>query len=337
MKKILSIIIISVLLLTVCGCGSKGNNGDNNKPDNQSSSPSSSAVDSSADGTTSGETAMYTEKDGVCIVGNKDDITTFAIFSDAHIGQNKVYKRNLEAAIEWVNNTQAVDFTCFLGDNLDNGYYNQTGVTEVQLADFNDAIKLFKKPYFVLKGNHDHAVAQFNENYAIECGDVVFIGFFASYYTMDPDEILKSNGRVSQFTLKWLEETLAKCKGKRVILACHYSIVVDQPGFTAPIPKAQAVPKRNLAWVDFGREKILELAEQYHIELYFNGHEHNGNLPTGTAGIMTDFNIGSIGPGRVFALVTVDDEKAVVELRKANQGDTVVKSIEYKFKKAIVK
>ena len=70
-------------------------------------------------------------------------------------------------------------------------------------------------------------------------------------------------------------------------------------------------------------------------ELYFNGHEHNANMPTGTAGIMTDFNIGSIGPGRVFALVTVDDEKAVVELRKANQADTVIKTVEYKFKNSI--
>lgn len=331
MRKILSLIIISVLLLTICGCGDKSS--DNTLPPNSSSekAPTSSEQNVSGD-----DTSTYTEKDGVYVVQNKDDVTTFAIFSDAHIGQSKIYKRNLETAIEWVNKTESVDFTCFLGDNLDNGYYNKTGVTEAQLADFNDAVKLFKKPYFVLKGNHDHAVAQFNENYIVECGDVVFIGFFASYYTMDPDEILKSNGRVSAFTLKWLEESLKKCKGKRIILACHYSIVVDQPGFTAPIPKAQPVPKRNLAMVDFGREKILELAEQYNIELYFNGHEHNGNLPTGTAGIMTDFNIGSVGPGRVFALVTVDSEKAVVELRKSNQGDTVIKTVEYKFKSSIV-
>ena len=330
MRKILSFIIILVLLMTICGCGSKGSTITNN-----ASSSSDDTI--SSDEVTSTDVPIYTEKDGVYVVQNKDDVTTFAIFSDAHIGQNKIHKRNLETAIEWVNETEAVDFTSFLGDNLDNGYYNQTGVTEAQLADFNDAVKLFKKPYFVLKGNHDHAVEQFNQNYAVQCGDVVFIGFFASYYTMDPENILKSNGRVSQFTLKWLEETLAKCKGKRVILACHYSIVVDQPGFTAPIPKAQPVPKRDLAWVDFGREKILELAEQYNIELYFNGHEHNVNMPTGTAGIMTNFNIGSIGPGKVFALVTVDNEKAVVELRKANQADTVIKTVEYKFKKLIFK
>ncbi|MEE1197698.1 MAG: metallophosphoesterase [Acutalibacteraceae bacterium] len=322
MRKILSLVII-FLLMTVCGCG------------NTTNTQSSSVDTISSDDVTSTDIPIYTEKDGVYVVENKDDVTTFAIFSDAHIGQSKVHKRNLETAIEWVNKAESVDFTCFLGDNLDNGYYNQAGVTEAQLADFNDAVKLFKKPYFVLKGNHDHAVAEFKDNYVVQCGDVAFIGFFASYYTMDPENILKSNGRVSQFTLKWLEETLAKCKGKRVILACHYSIVVDQPGFTAPIPKAQPVPKRDLAWVDFGREKILELAEQYNIELYFNGHEHNGNMPTGTAGIMTDFNIGSIGPGKVFALVTVDSEKATVELRKANQADTVIKTVEYKFKNSI--
>ncbi len=327
MKRFISVFMVLILLLSVCGCKTTEDDGD-------FSAPSSSATDAYAnaiDGLT------YDKEDGTHVVKNNDDITSFAIFSDSHIGQKKVFSRTLERAIEWVNNTDYVDFTFFLGDNIDNGYYNSTGVSESQVEQFYKSTALFKKPYFVIQGNHDPRVPQFEKNMVVECGDVTLVGFFADYYTMDPDNIYKSNGRVSQFQLDWLEDALAKCKGKRVILACHYSIVVDDKNFTAPIPEAQPVPKRDLECVDFGREKILEFAEKYNIELYFNGHEHNDSMPTGVAGTMTDFNIGSLGNEGLFAVVTVDDVKAVVELRNANHTDEVIKTVEYKFTREIVK
>lgn len=325
MRKSIACFMTFVLLFAVCGCNTSEN-------DTDSSSPSSSetAVDAI-------DTLTYDKEDGTHVVKNNDDITSFAIFSDPHIGQKKVFSRTLERAIEWVNNTDYVDFTFFLGDNVDDGYYNTVGVSEAQVELFYKSTALFKKPYFVIKGNHDVNVPQFEKNTVVECGDVALVGFFADYYTMDPDDIYKSNGRVSQFQLDWLEGALAKCKGKRVILACHYSIVIDDANFTAPIPESQPVPKRDLATIDFGREKILELAKKYNIELYFNGHEHNQNMPTGVADTLTDFNIGSLGNSGLFAVVTVDDEKAVVELRNSNNADKIIKTVEYKFTRSIVK
>lgn len=323
MKKFLAALLAFILLLTVVGCKAQVDE-DNSSTD-------------SNDKQASVEELYYDKEDGTHVVKNDDDITSFAIFSDSHIGQKKVFRRTLDRAIEWVNNTDYVDFTFFLGDNVDNGYYNEAGVSEAHVKTFYEATSLFQKPYFVIRGNHDVRVPRFEENLIVECGDVALIGFFADYYTMDPDNIYDSNGKVPEDNLKWLEEAFEKCKGKRVILACHYSVVVGDNNFSAPIPEAQAVPKRNLEWVDFGREKILELAEQNNVELYFNGHEHNTECPSGTAGSMTDFNIGSLGNHGIFAVVTVDDEKAVIEIRNANDSETVIKSTEYTFTRDIVK
>lgn len=316
MKKYISIFLTFIMILTLSAC----------KKTETPAEPSTGDQNINTE-----NQASYDTEDGTHIVVNKDDVTSFAIFSDSHIGQRAVFKRTLERAIEWANANDDLDFVFFLGDNVDNGYYEKAEVSAEQVKTFFSVTSALEKPFYAVHGNHDFRVREFESNCVIQCGDVALVSFFADYYTKDPSDIYDSNGRVSQTQLELLEKNLAKCSGKRVILACHYSIVVGDENFNNPIDVAQPVPARDLDMVDFGREKILELAEKYNVELYFNGHEHNPNMPTGVAGTMTDFNIGSLGNQGVFVLVTVDSNKAIVELRNAEKSGEVIKTVEYTF------
>ncbi len=319
MKKIMAVFTIFALVFLMTGCGDKSEV----KKENISSTSNSSVVT---------EKNYYEKEDGTHVVKSNDGKVKFAIFSDSHIGQRPIFKRALERAVTYVNETDDFDFTLFLGDNIDDGYYQDANTSPSQLKILNDTASKLNKPYYMLAGNHDANTPQFEHKMIIECGDVAIIGFFADYYTFDPEDIYSSNGRVDDAMLVWLEEAFEKCNGKRIILACHYSIA-EGKNFYAPIPHAQPVPKRDLVWVDFGREKILELAEKYGAELYFNGHEHQTDLPVGTAGTLTNFSIGSLGNHGFFAVVTVDKERAVVELKNANNTDEVIKTVEYVFEK----
>ncbi len=318
MKKLMAIFTTFVLLLVMSAC-------DNNITQT-SSGESSTITESEAENKQS-----YDKEDGTHVVINNDDRVKFAIFADSHIGQRTIFNRKLERAITYVNENEDFDFTLFLGDNIDDGYYKDNETSPSQLATLNKIANNFNTPYYMLAGNHDANTPQFEHKMIIECGEVAVIGFFANYYMFDPEDIYTSNGRVDAEMLQWLEGAFEKCRGKRIILACHYSIVEGE-NFSAPIPHAQPVPKRNLDYVDFGREKILELAEKYNAELYFNGHEHQTDLPVGTAGVLTDFSLGSLGNHGLFAEVTVDKNKAVVELKDANNTDKTLKKVEYAFK-----
>ncbi len=316
MKRIVAVLMALMLTVAFCGCQEK---------------PS---TESETQGTESGGQSVVNRDGGTHILDNNDGAVKFAVFADSHIGQSEKHTKTVEKAIAEVNKIGDLDFTLFLGDNIDNGYYySGEDISAGQLSLFYEAAARLNKPYYVISGNHDANTTKFEKDMIIECGDVAIIGFFANYYTFDPDKIYDSNGKVSAGMLMWLEKAFEQCKGKRIILACHYSIAEeDGEKFSAPIPPAQPVPQRDEEMVDFGREKILELAEKYNAELYFNGHEHKADMPTGTAGVLTNFNIGSVGNQGLYAIVTVDKSKATIELKDTDCDGNTVKAVEYIFK-----
>ncbi len=315
MKRLLAVLLCAAMLLVLSAC--KEN------------------IQSPANGETPSNTdkLSYDLEDGTHVVKNKDGEVVFAVLPDMHIGKIKRTTRTMERVIKWTNEND-VDFSVFLGDNIETGYERRDPVTVSLFEEFMDSAKLFEKPYYVIKGNHDPHIPEFETNTLITCGDVAFIGFNAGYYMTDPNDSLKNNGLVKPTTLQWLEQTLEKCKGKRVVLGCHFSISEDA-GFLAPIRTAGPVEAKGEEYVDFGREKILELAEKYNIELYFSGHEHNADNITGKAGIMTNWNLASVGVNEIFALVRISDIKAVIEFRDANDGSKIIRTDEYAFQRAV--
>lgn len=308
MKRI--VLILLVVVFALVGCASPTD------PQNTGSENSSSV---------STQSGSVTEKDEeVYTVANTSDTTTFAIFSDTHIGEEMRHVRTLKQVGEWVNSKDNINFVLFLGDNIHYGYAANKTLTQSQLDLFNKYAPTLKKPYFVLRGNHDPDVMEFEDKMLIECGNTNVLCFFADYFQTDPNDSLQNTGKVSPAMLKWIEEALEKSKGKRVIFACHYAIAdKDGTNFTSPI-----LPKTDEN--DFGREKLLELAEKYDVELYFNGHEHNKNCPSATVGNLTNFNIGKFT--NVFAVVSVSDSGAVIEIHDSDSPETVIKTTEYTFK-----
>ncbi len=312
MKKFLSLILTVIFLVLAAGC-------NQNNPIDGDKSPS---------GTTSDTTASAVDEGEFHMISNSNSITSFAIIADAHIGKDEVFADTLGKTVEWINKNDNIKFVLYTGDNINNGYYHIPNNKEVSL--FQQINSNLSVPYYAIRGNHDPAVNEFERNTYIECGDVVVIGFYAEFYVKNQAEFPKNNGYVYPEDLAWIEKALERARGKRVILSCHHSIVES---FSYPICAAGPVPEKNLDWVDFGREKILDLAEKNDIELYFNGHEHYRDAKMGTAGCLTDYSLPALGEQRQFTVVTVSPDKAVIEIRDARRGDEVEKSYEYKFVK----
>ncbi len=324
MKKIISFLLVLVLIFTVCGCS--GVHNEENK-DNKDDKVNKDSVSVTSDNTSSqSSSSIY------------DDGVTFAIFTDAHVGPDKFNNFRVKNAVEWVNNTEEVDFAVFLGDNIHDGRENDEELYRGQLAIFNEIVSEFEKPYYYLKGNHDEIVDEFPEHFVVECGDVAFIGIqilYKKHYNIGAS-IMRCFPTIEQKELEWLEQTLKKCKGKRIIMGAHFSLVNGDPHFIEPLRPEMSSEETGREAVNFGREKVLELAEQYNVELYFNGHEHNRDVPNGVAGTMIDFNLGSLGGDGVFAVVTVKEKNAIIQIK--NTGiNGLVKKIDYQFRFDIVK
>ena len=316
MKKILCILLSLVLVLSVCGCSEQKNKDKKDNTSNDSAKDNTSSVFNS-----------YVDPDGV----------SFAIFTDAHIGASEYHKTRLMSAIEWVNAAEEVDFAVFLGDNIHSGY-TETDLAKEQVAKFKEITSGFEKPYYYLRGNHDEAINDFPEHFVVECGDVAFIGIqilYKKHYNIGAF-IMRCFPTIEQKELEWIEETLEKCKGKRIIMGAHFAIVNDNPYFNEPLVAEWSPEQTGREAVNFGREKLLELAEKYNVEIFFNGHEHNRDVPNGVAGTMIDFNLGSLGCDGVFAVVTVKADRAIIQIR--NTGiNGLVKKIDYQFRFDIVK
>ncbi|MBO5725597.1 MAG: metallophosphoesterase [Clostridia bacterium] len=303
MKKIIALLLVLVMTAMVCGCGEKS----------------------------------YQKEDGTNVVTTYKDGVSFAIFTDAHVGASESHNFRVTKAVEFVNQTDYIDFAVFLGDNIHSGY-TETDLAKEQVAKFKEITSGFEKPYYYLRGNHDEVVYDFPEHFVVECGDVAFLGIqivYKEHYNIGVS-MMRCFPTIEQKELEWIEETLAKCKGKRIIMGAHFAIVNDNPHFKEPLVAEWSPEQTGREAVNFGREKLLELAEKYNVEIFFNGHEHNRDVPNGVAGTMIDFNLGSIGGDGVYSVVTVEEDKAIIEIRDLNV-DGIRKKLDYQFRFDIVK
>ncbi len=316
MRRIASIILSIIIMTGFCGCA---NNSFEAQPSEQYSNTANSGENLSTNTNDEGEFHM---------IPNSNSSTSFVIIADSHIGKNDVFSDTLNKTIDWINKNEQINFVLYTGDNIDDGFVVKPN--NPQIKTFFEINNTLNVPYYAIRGNHDPAVNEFEKNTYIECGDTVIIGFNAEFYVKVQAEFPKNNGYVYPEDIEWLEGAFERANGKRIILACHHSIVED---FKYPICAAGPVPEKNLEWVDFGREKILELAEKYNIELYFNGHEHEKDAVFGKAGPLTDYSLPALGEQRQFTVVTVNSDKAIIEIHNARRGDEIVKSYEYIFVK----
>jgi hypothetical protein len=107
------------------------------------------------------------------------------------------------------------------------------------------------------------------------------------------EDTVWSTGVVSADTLAWIEEQLQNSEATHNILMCHYSIVEDLTYADFKWWIRDSFTAANDLVYDGHKDDILALANTYGAKLYLSGHEHNANFPTGTAGVLTNLNIGS--------------------------------------------
>jgi predicted phosphodiesterase len=165
-----------------------------------------------------------------------------------------------------------------------------------------------------IQGNHDTGVEDFYRECSFKSGDTRFITFFASYIALPaPPGKFRSTAKISDESVAFVEREMAAAAAdpaiRHIVLACHWTIVLDNPNFKWPIFDAC---KEN-GFSD-NRKRILEIAAKYGCDLYINGHEHNPNYPVGKAGTMNVINCGTVTAqsGKAsFAIVEIRDDKAV--------------------------
>ena len=162
-----------------------------------------------------------------------------------------------------------------------------------------------------IQGNHDTGVEDFYRECSFKCGDTRFITFFASYVSLPaPPGKFRSTGKISDEAVAFIEREAAAAAAdpaiRHIVLACHWTIVLDDPNFKWPIFDAC---KEN-GFSD-NRKKVLAIAEKYGCDLFLNGHEHNGKFPVGKAGTMSVVNCGSVTGSASFAVFEMHDDKAV--------------------------
>lgn len=230
----------------------------------------------------------------------KDYLTRFMLASDTHIGYESWGNYSaLNKLFEKLNIAKDLDFAMFTGDSLDSGYTNTPDIMSSQLAQFKATTSLYKGDKKVFAGNHDKGVSEFEHHGVIDINGVRIIYFWADYQEISAEPRV-STGLVSNEEITWIETQLQQSKAKHNILVCHYAIADVDADFIWSI-------------LDTGnKQAILTLAETYGVKLYINGHEHNYNYPTKTAGVMTNINGGSLL--HRFSIVTIKDTEAVFDV-----------------------
>ena len=176
-----------------------------------------------------------------------------------------------------------------------------------------------------IQGNHDTGCPAFYRECAFQCGGVRFITFFASYVGLNaPPGKYRSTAKIDDAALAFVEREMKAAAAdpeiRHIVLACHWSIVKDDPkNFRWPLLDGHV---ENGVVINDNRNKLLALCEKYGCDLYLHGHEHNGTWPSGRTGCVTDVNCGTVTAapemsasdresGGAFAIVEMSDDKAV--------------------------
>lgn len=188
---------------------------------------------------------------------------SFGALSDVHY-QSDTAQEDFHRALNYLNNTENVAFTCVCGDLTDNG-------TATELTAYKNAVATYSanKPVYSIMGNHDArgnlytTIQQYTGNpyyYSIEYGNDVFIfvgaiaDWSANIFTVEE--------------LQWLYETLEANRNKRCFVFEHYR---PQDG----CGNALGIYYRTYDdWDGYCAEVFESLMKHYHNVILFHGHSH---------------------------------------------------------------
>lgn len=258
-------------------------------------------------------------------------LSRFALMSDTHVGVRYQWGDYgwLYSAYDHIGRIHAekpLDFVAELGDNIDDGYaasYQpdyEVYLEAVKHLTICDPVNPIENrapgtiPHYEIQGNHDTSMdTRFfrNRMWYTETSEgerVYYIAFFTQYggYPLIPYEIVgnyeayRSYGVITDETVEFVEKSICQAvqeKAAHIVLLCHFGIARE---LYAPI-----LPETGLG-------KLALLCRKYHIQLYFNGHEHNKG-----------YNLYRFNGIYDYDAAMTKDRYAIVEIKKHSADVTI--------------
>lgn len=146
--------------------------------------------------------------------------TRIALLCDLHVSPGNHNEKKLQEVIEEIN-ADPTQIVVVAGDISNEG-------SDEELRAVKQALDALKKPQFVIPGNHEDQWSQSackrfndiwgNDRFVTELDGMVIVGINCGPYMKAAD------GHIKREDLTWLDETLSKHQGKRVISVNHYPI-----------------------------------------------------------------------------------------------------------------
>ena len=203
-------------------------------------------------------------------LGNK--LYSFGALADVHVIANTYSDTKFRKALDYLNNTEKVAFTCIAGD------LTGTGTAE-QFENYKEAVEAYSPnvPVYEITGNHDcqdptvapfltlESTKQYTRSdlyYSFTHGNDLFIMFGMSGWSAYTGTIF-THGQ-----LQWLYETLEANRNKRCFVFEHCPRF-DGSGKVA----GWKDPTGNLLMGDEG-ECFKSLMSHYKNVTWFHGHSH---------------------------------------------------------------
>ena len=174
-----------------------------------------------------------------------------AVLSDTHVTPGNETDAALRKAVTEINASD-VDVVVLNGDLTNEG-------SDEQLRNIKQIVDGFKKPFYVIPGNHENNWSQSAcktfvdlwgaDRFIFEVGDLVVAGVNCGPFMKMGD------GHIKQEDLLWLDENLKTrmTEGKRFVSFCHYPLIADLDNY----------------------RDYIEILEKYPTIVHVNVHYHS--------------------------------------------------------------
>ena len=215
------------------------------------------------------------------VLGNK--LYSFGALSDVHVTVSTFAMQKFKQALEYLNDTQKVVFTCIAGDLTSNGTPDQFTIYRNAVAEYSP-----NTPVYECTGNHDvesTSVAPFltkestqpytgsDMYYSFTQGNDVFIMFGMSGWIGKTGDIFTNEA------LQWLYETLEENRNRRCFVFEHCPNMVVTNGLVHKDSGSGSVvglpaPTGNLLNQGSTSKPFRDLMAHYKNVIWFHGHTH---------------------------------------------------------------
>lgn len=187
---------------------------------------------------------------------------SFGALSDVHL-QYDTAQDDFRAALQYLNGTEGVAFTCICGDLTEGG-------SASQLAEFKSYVSTYSAntPVYAISGNHDAWNGSIESQISTYTGHPLYYSFTHGNDVFIMVGIKNDTDVFTQAELQWLYETLEANRNKRCFVFQH-ALRFDGCGN----PYAGVSPTYDMLTKNAGTV-FKSLVSHYKNVVWFHGHSH---------------------------------------------------------------